>query len=193
MILGMYRMLVIAASSVLAIRGATPGWSQGFVPSGQCAVVVASRPTVQAAVQYIYEYGRQSAARVFESSNGWFAITSGMIRDDGSTAVNSRMKSSGSIPNDAFCSTAVSDLREVNWRAAVQDSDQPMSTGLWSEFDARPLSLTEKRFLQAALAMEGYYNGLLDGIWGNGSQSALERYTAAEFEGMKPANAMRPT
>ncbi|WP_324752707.1 hypothetical protein [Roseovarius sp. Pro17] len=37
--------------------------------------------------------------------------------------------------------------------------------------------------------MEGRYSCLLDGSWGNASQSAFVRYTAAEFEGMKPINA----
>lgn len=41
-------------------------------------------------------------------------------------------------------------------------------------FDARPLGWDEKRFLQAALAFEGSYLGLLDGAWGGRSQHALE-------------------
>lgn len=41
-------------------------------------------------------------------------------------------------------------------------------------FDARPLTWDEKRFIQAALAFEGSYLGLLDGAWGRRSQHALE-------------------
>ena len=44
------------------------------------------------------------------------------------------------------------------------------------EFDARVLTVEEKRFLQAGLAFANAYNGLLDGAWGSGSQRALERY-----------------
>lgn len=49
---------------------------------------------------------------------------------------------------------------------------------LRNEFDARLLTDQEKRLLQAGLAFADVYNGLIDGAWGNGSQSALERFTA---------------
>lgn len=55
-----------------------------------------------------------------------------------------------------------------------------------SEFDARLLSLQEKRIVQAALALSGDYNGLLDGAWGKGSQRALERYTLRHLNTVKP-------
>lgn len=48
-------------------------------------------------------------------------------------------------------------------------------------FDTNALSYSEKRFIQAALAFEGDYNGLLDGAWGKISQRALERYSRREF------------
>jgi serine protease Do len=54
-------------------------------------------------------------------------------------------------------------------------------TELWYEFDARPLTHNEKKFLQASLAFGGFYNGLLDGAWGKRSQAALEKYSWAEF------------
>ncbi len=44
------------------------------------------------------------------------------------------------------------------------------------EFDARLLTAEEKRFLQAGLAFENSYKGLIDGAWGAGSQRALEGY-----------------
>lgn len=47
---------------------------------------------------------------------------------------------------------------------------------LHSEFDARRLSESEKRFLQTALAFENSYTGIIDGIWGKGSQQSLEQY-----------------
>jgi S1-C subfamily serine protease len=46
-------------------------------------------------------------------------------------------------------------------------------------FDAGALSQAEKRFLQAALAIEGTYKGLIDGAWGRGSHGALERWASA--------------
>lgn len=185
----MYRTIATAASVLLALCTADAGQAQSLVPRGQCAVVVASRPDIGAARQYIFEQGRQGSARTFESSNGWYAIVTDMIPNDGSSDAIGRMKASGSVPEDAFCSTGSMYVREVDWRVGDRLPNQPTSAGLWSEFDARPLGETEKRFLQAALAMEGYYIGMIDGAWGRGSQGALDRYAAEGFDGVKPANA----
>lgn len=176
-------------SALLGMTGASAADAQSFFPSGSCAVVVAARPSVQEARNYIWENGWQDVARIFESTNGWFAITAGVIPNDGSTDEIARLKNRGTVPGDAYCTSGWSYVREVAWRADNSSPDSPISTGLWDEFDARPLNKTEKRFLQAALAMVGHYNGLLDGVWGNRSQTALERYTSGKFEGAKPLNA----
>lgn len=63
---------------------------------------------------------------------------------------------------------------------------------LYQEFDARLLTLDEKRFLQAALAFEGDYVGIIDGAWGSGSQSALEKNVAGwmtDYDGTVPSYA----
>lgn len=52
---------------------------------------------------------------------------------------------------------------------------------LFEEFDARPFDRTEKRLLQTALAAGGQYSGLLDGLWGRGSQAAIEAYARTEY------------
>ena len=54
-------------------------------------------------------------------------------------------------------------------------------SSLFSSFDAASLTTADKRFLQAALAFEGYYNGLLDGDWGPRSRDAMQRYSLSEF------------
>lgn len=58
---------------------------------------------------------------------------------------------------------------------------------LLDEFDARGMSQDEKRFLQAALAFQGYYNGLQDGKWGRGSQASIENYSM-ERHSVEPLN-----
>ena len=185
----MYRTITAAASILLTLCAAGAGWAQDLVPPGQCAVVVASRSDMGAARQFIVEQGRQSGARTFESSNGWFAIVTGMIPNDGSSDAIARMRGLDLVPDDAFCSRGGMWVREVDWRPNERRPSPLASTGLWSEFDARPLGKTEKRFLQAGLAMEGYYTGMIDGAWGRGSQGALDRYAADRFDGVKPANA----
>lgn len=62
-----------------------------------------------------------------------------------------------------------------------------ISNIVFDDFDARPLSSQEKKILQAALTFKGYYNGIIDGKWGKGSQGALERYSWNEFD-VEPAN-----
>ena len=59
---------------------------------------------------------------------------------------------------------------------------------IFQAFDATPLSPSEKRLLQTALAVMGDYGGPLDGDWGGASQAALEAYAAREFGG-PPLNA----
>lgn len=58
---------------------------------------------------------------------------------------------------------------------------------LFQDFDARGMSVQEKRFLQAALSFQGFYNGLTDGKWGRGSQAAIERYSSDTFS-IEPLN-----
>ncbi|WP_164659321.1 serine protease [Tropicibacter sp. Alg240-R139] len=52
---------------------------------------------------------------------------------------------------------------------------------LIQSFSAVDLTRADKRFLQAALAFEGHYYGLLDGDWGRLSREAMTRYSRQEF------------
>lgn len=52
---------------------------------------------------------------------------------------------------------------------------------LLRNFSANTLTTDDKRFLQAALAFEGHYNGLLDGDWGPLSQRAMYAYARKNF------------
>ncbi|AXI45802.1 serine protease [Sulfitobacter sp. SK012] len=53
---------------------------------------------------------------------------------------------------------------------------------LFQGFTTNGLSFTERRYLQAALAFEGHYVGLLDGDWGRLSREAMQSYTRKEFD-----------
>jgi hypothetical protein len=69
---------------------------------------------------------------------------------------------------------------------------EPRLDLLLQEFDARPLSVEEQRYLQLGLALTGHYNGTLDGKWGSISQQALTRYAYNVFSltvpGIRPRN-----
>lgn len=64
--------------------------------------------------------------------------------------------------------------------APVQALSQDYSA-LFRNFDTRDLTHDDRRFLQAALAFEGHYKGLLDGDWGPRSQKALRDFSWSEF------------
>lgn len=61
------------------------------------------------------------------------------------------------------------------------DSNAQDYEALFSGFTSNGLTFTERRYLQAALAFEGHYVGLLDGDWGRLSQEAMQRYSNKEF------------
>ena len=79
----------------------------------------------------------------------------------------------GTAVADTSCLTDCADHARVH---PVADE------GLQTVFDARPLTIVERRFLQSALSMTGHYNGLIDGVWGRGSQAAFEAFTADVFD-----------
>ncbi len=54
---------------------------------------------------------------------------------------------------------------------------------VFGSFDAGPLTSSEKRLLQTALAATGDYRGPLDGAWGPLSRTAIEAYAEREFGG----------
>lgn len=69
-----------------------------------------------------------------------------------------------------LAAVAVSLLLLVQQAVAYTIEELPL------EFDARWLTQEEKRFLQAGLAFQNDYNGMIDGAWGGASQKALERW-----------------
>ncbi len=99
-----FALQIIASTSLLA---------QSLVPAGHCAVVVASEPSLGAAKRYVASNGIDGFARVFESSNGYFAITIGMIPDVGSAKTLVEFKEARKIPDDSYCSKGGRLVREV--------------------------------------------------------------------------------
>ena len=163
------------------------------IPSGECALIVASRRGMDEVRQFIRTEPDAAGRtpRVYLSENGWHAISRGFLSLREAPAVIRRAKRRGLIPQDAYCSTgqvytARVPLEARAERPSGQRSDQRPTTAprdarsdptLAAPFDARGLSQGDKRALQAALALAGDYTGLLDGLWGNGSQSALDAFS----------------
>lgn len=171
----------LLASPFMLATAISPAWGQDYFGSGNCAIVAAARPTTAEAKQWIYENNFQEVAQVFLSSNNWYAITIKVVSKSSSRGIIDKAIRVGIIPSDSYCSSGSNFIKKIEWNAPASSPPQAPVTALWGEFDARPLSLSEKRFLQASLALEGYYYGLIDGVWGRGSQLALEAYTLEKF------------
>lgn len=163
---------------MLVVAG-NPGVAQAspFFPESQCAVIVASRPTISEARQWIRDHQWSHSARVFLGSNGWYAISATTVSRARSEELIRAGKQHNLYPDDAYCSIGKSYVREVDW-----DVSPSASGGLAADFDARALSSADKEFLQGGLALYGYYTGLLDGAWGQLSQTALTRLSRQEFQ-----------
>lgn len=148
-----------------------------FVRPGECAIIVASRQSLPEAFQYIGENAIDPTA-IYQSKNGWYAISTGTIPNSGSQDFVASLAERGSVPGDAYCSTGKAYV-SIAWRKQSGSASPPSMhtvSFLDKPFDARPLSNREKRFLQAGLSLEGTYSGLIDGDWGMGTQRAYEAY-----------------
>jgi len=146
-----------------------------FVRPGDCAIIVASRQTLEDAFSYIRETATDAEA-IYASSNGWYAISVGTIADAGSTDFLATLVGRRAIPPDSYCSTGEAYIRFAWSRPAESATNADTASILDAPFDARPLNTLEKRYLQAGLALEGTYSGLIDGDWGRGSQTAYEAF-----------------
>lgn len=69
----------------------------------------------------------------------------------------------------------------LTWLSVALSASAQDFSSLERDFDSRNLSHDDRRFLQAALAFEGDYIGLLDGQWGRLSQGAFARFAQREF------------
>ena len=157
-------------------------------PAGQCAVVVASRPTLVEAQNYRANHPDYRISEIYLSKNGWYALIVDRINRDDANSILNRRKSAGLIPDDSYCSSGRLFVQRVWSQANRLPSPPPVpASGLFAEFDARSLGIAEKRFLQASLSLSGDYDGRLDGKWGRNSQASLERWSLREF-GAMPLN-----
>lgn len=174
------------------ICAAFAGAANADFGDGDCALIVASRKTLPEVRQFIGENPRIPIYGVYESANGWYAIASRLLEKQEAKGTIDRLVVANLIPDDSYCSDGSSYLRAVagfgTSRNEQSASTPPPPAGLFDDFDARPMERSEKRLLQAALALRGYYSGLIDGVWGRGSQDALERYSSEQFDD-EPVNA----
>lgn len=85
------------------------------IKPNECALVVASRPTVQDARAYVVENVQDRRFVMgYMSENGWIAITIGTLKPHEVDPTLKRWKASGKIPMDSYCSTGTKYVAVVN-------------------------------------------------------------------------------
>ena len=181
----MLKRLLSVALTCVVLTG--PAAAEALIPADKCALIVASRASLDEVRDYQAIHSQLSFGPVYLSSNGWYAISVGLIDERAARETMRQLKASYRIPQDALCSEGDAYVSTVAVAPHYGTGAIPVQYGFDDEFDARPMSRDEKRFLQAALALSGDYAGLLDGVWGYGSQTALETWSLLMF-GRKPTN-----
>jgi hypothetical protein len=84
------------------------------IPHDKCALIVASRKTMQEVFDYIDENITSTRyLNIYESNNGWYAISIGFLKKSQKNYVLEKWKSVGKIPSDSLCSTGRRYLYEV--------------------------------------------------------------------------------
>lgn len=87
------------------------------IAPGECALVVASRPTVAEARQYVLaNVSDRRFLKAFQAKNGWIAITIGTLKPDEVDPVLAEWKAAGRIPHDSYCSTGANYEKAVSLR-----------------------------------------------------------------------------
>ena len=90
-----------------------------YVPTGRCAVVVASRPTLAEAQQYRAINTRYRISTIYLTQNGWYALVADTLPKEGASDMLTWRKENGLIPRDSFCSTGKGFV-EPAWSAEIR-------------------------------------------------------------------------
>ncbi|MEM9630014.1 MAG: caspase family protein [Pseudomonadota bacterium] len=91
-----FLLLLLVLPASLASASVMPGGNGGWL-------VVASRPDAGAAIQVARGFaGRFPQTTVFQSNNGWFAVTLGWTTQPAGNTFKNRLIGSGSIPGDSY-------------------------------------------------------------------------------------------
>lgn len=162
------------ASCLLCTLTVAPLAAQVSVPPSECLVIVASRQTLGEVRAFHAENRHLDFGPVYLASNGWYAISVGSVPQAHADRILDRQKALDIIPRDSLCSSGRRYVR-IALPAPSPPREAPPVRSLAPDvlFDPGWMTWEEVRFLQAALAVAGYYNGALDGRWGALSQGAL--------------------
>ena len=103
------------------------------LPSSRCYIVVASRPSVAEAKQFIHS-GLQdtSGVRIFHSENGYYGITVATVNKSEANYYLNNWKSQNRIPQDSYCASGRNFVTEIAWQGGgTTHTPTPSTRTLW--------------------------------------------------------------
>lgn len=112
--------LILAVVSMLA----TQAVSAEIIPFGRCTVIVASRTSMTEVQNFMSANKYLSFDAVYESENGWFAVSIGLLPIDSFSDEMAGMKKRGIIPQDSYCSSGRKFHNKV-WPTSIAPNDMP--------------------------------------------------------------------
>ncbi|MCG7494101.1 hypothetical protein [Thalassobius sp. Cn5-15] len=98
----------------------SPVMAEDMVKPGTCELIVASRPSLDAARDYVRTLSDRRFAKVFEADNGWYAVSIGALKPAEEKPVLTKWKASGKIPKDSYCSTGKTYVALYDWKSGEQ-------------------------------------------------------------------------
>lgn len=107
---GNFQSLIIGVeNSKIAVTQRTrnvPAGVSDYIRPSECALIVASRPTVIEARNYVFaNVSDRRFLKAFRSKNGWIAISIGTLKPHEVDTVLTEWKQAGRLPLDSYCST----------------------------------------------------------------------------------------
>ncbi|MDG1372117.1 MAG: serine protease [Paracoccaceae bacterium] len=158
--------------------------AEAKLPNGSCAIVVAARQTLIEVDQFLQDNEHIPISGVYRSNNGWFVIASSVLPKNESEQAIATLVARRLVPSDSYCSSGgsfVAAVLKYTRPSNQRDSESSLSLDFHGPFDARTMTVEEKRLLQASLSLSGHYKGLIDGAWGRGSQESLDSFAQENF------------
>ena len=89
-------------------------------------MIVASRATILESKDYInHEVKNKKYVNLYESKNGWYAISIGFLEDNKVRSILKKWKNSKKIPKDSFCAKASRFVLEIDLNSNISDTRIP--------------------------------------------------------------------
>jgi hypothetical protein len=166
--------------------------------TGSVWIQLEAQPDRPSAMQSIERYMRDFGNVVgFDIGAGWFGVALGPYEEDAVEAVWQEFHSSGQIPRTSFTTTGTSYRSQIPLPTVAQDDPAqptspemlsvamvPVGTIATSELSRakqrdkaleteQAMNISEKKYLQRALAWVGFYESAIDGLYGRATRSAM--------------------